>query len=343
MLRKKILYIGNNLHNNKTNPSSIQVVGKQLEGEGYDMLYSSSQNYKVLRLLNMLYTCLKYRKSVDKVIIDTYSTSNFYYAVLVAQLCQILRIPYILNLNGGNLPSRLQKNPKLCKRTFKPAQALISPSLYLKEAFCNYGYADVIYIPNALNLNNYMFKIRPITDINLFWLRSFNKIYNPCLAIDILYELQQQGYNTSLCMVGPDSDGSLAKVMESAKSLDVAVNIPGKLKKPEWIHLAKSYNIFINTTNFDNMPVSVIEAMAIGLPIVSTNVGGMPFLIEDGVDGILVPPNNSKAFVDAIKKIYSHPKATEKMVINARKKVEQFDWMLLKERWHNVLNDMEVS
>ncbi|WP_179351913.1 glycosyltransferase family 4 protein [Winogradskyella vidalii] len=339
MLRKKILYVGNNLYNSKTNPSSIQVIGKQLESIGFEMYYSSSRNNKVLRLLDMLYACFKYRNSVSNVIIDTYSTSNFYFAVLVSQLCRLLKLPYVLSLNGGNLPARLQNNPWLCAITFKPAKVLVSPSLYLLDAFSKHGYLDVVYIPNALNLNHYKFNLRSVNEhINLLWVRSFCKIYNPCLAVDLLKAIQDLGYNVSLCMVGPDTDGSLAKVKAHANALAVNVKTPGKLTKTEWIALADDYNVFINTTNFDNMPVSVIEAMALGLPIVSTNVGGLPFLIEDGVDGILVPPNNLKAFVEAILKLESQPKSIKTMVIKAREKVELFDWMLLKERWNRVLS-----
>ena len=68
------------------------------------------------------------------------------------------------------------------------------------------------------------------------------------------------------------------------------MNFTGKLSKQEWRDLSKDYNVFINTTNFDNTPVSVIEAMALGIPVVSTNVGGLPFLITDKVDGVLVEP-----------------------------------------------------
>src|SRR5690606_1118742 len=98
-----------------------------------------------------------------------------------------------------------------------------------------------------------------------------------------------------------------------------------------------NYNIFINTTNFDNMPVSVMEAMALGLPIISTNVGGMPFLIENGHDGILVNPNNLDGFVAAVQRLVAHPHEALRIAENAREKVEQFDWMVNKKNWLSLL------
>ena len=95
----------------------------------------------------------------------------------------------------------------------------------------------------------------------------------------------------------------------------------------------------LNTTNFDNMPVSVIEAMALGLPIVSTNVGGMPYLVRDGVDGILLPPNDEKAMARAIQDLLADPESAGKMAENARKKVEGFDWREVAEQWRELLGE----
>ena len=110
-----------------------------------------------------------------------------------------------------------------------------------------------------------------------------------------------------------------------------------QLSKEGWIKLSESYNFFINTTNFDNMPVSVIEAMALGLCVVSTNVGGLPYLISDGNDGVLVPPNNCASFVNAIKKATQNPSQMKEMTLQARNKVEAFDWQFIKLRWQEVL------
>ena len=86
------------------------------------------------------------------------------------------------------------------------------------------------------------------------------------------------------------------------------------------------------------MPVSVIEAMALGLPIVSTDVGGLPFLITHNEEGLLVPPNDVNAMVDAIIRLKEDINLKDKLVINGRKKVEKFDWNQVRVKWEMLLS-----
>ena len=334
---KKILYIGNKLNNAKTNTTSIDTLGKLFEEEAYNVSYASTINNSFLRLLDMSWRTLRFGRKMDFVIIDTYSTLNFYYAVITSQLCRMLNVKYIPILRGGNLPNRLKSSPKLSKLLFKNAYTNVSPSLYLKHDFEQFGFQNVIYIPNTISIENYSRKDKIFDSPRLLWVRSFSEIYNPTLAVSVVYELRQRGYDATLCMVGPDTDGSLSKVKDVAARLNVSVTITGKLTKAAWIELSKDYNVFINTTNFDNTPVSVIEAMALGIPVVSTNVGGMPYLIETGVDGVLVSPNNYEAMVNAICLLFEDENKTEAMIEKAREKVEGFDWERVKGNWDAVL------
>ncbi|MDO1501065.1 glycosyltransferase family 4 protein [Winogradskyella maritima] len=336
---KNLLYVGNNLSTAKTNLSSIQNLGRTLEDEGYQLRYASHFARKPLRLVHMLWATLRYSKWADKVIIDTYSTQNFYYAVAVAQLCRCLGLPYICSLNGGNLPYRLEQNPKHSKALFGRAQYNVSPSRYLQQAFKTQGFEEVLYIPNSIAIDQYPITKKTFDSIRLLWVRSFSKIYNPEMAIEVLQKLKTAGYTVELCMVGPDSDSSMAKVKALASSKGLQPRITGKLTKPEWIALSQDYNIFINTTDYDNMPVSVVEAMALGFPIVSTNPGGMPYLIEDGKDGLLVKTGDTNAMCQAIIRIYEDAKLRKALRFNARSHAEHFDWQNVKERWHMVLND----
>ncbi|TWO34359.1 glycosyltransferase family 4 protein [Seonamhaeicola sediminis] len=337
---KSILYIGNKLKKHGKNATGVEVLSPLLESAGYTVYTSSSKLNKFIRLIEMLWACYKYRQTVDMVLIDTYSTQNFYFAYAVSRLCDVLQLKYIPILHGGNLPKRLKCHAKLSKSIFRKAYVNVAPSVYMMEQFKSYGYKNLVYIPNAFEIKQYPFKKRDYSEIKLLWVRSFAKIYNPQLAVTILKLLRDEGLQASLCMVGPDSgDGSLESVRELAQQLAVEVTFTGKLTKPQWIALSKEYDIFINTTNFDNMPVSVIEAMALGLPVVSTNVGGMPYLIEDGIDGLLVNPNSVREFVKAIKYLLSNEEEAIRLTVKARKKVEQFDWNVVKKQWFTVLNN----
>jgi len=220
---------------------------------------------------------------------------------------------------------------------FNPAHVNIARSHYLKDAFEAAGYTNIKHSPNTMVLQDYPFNVRDMETPKLLWVRSFAALYNPSLAVKVLKSLRDKGWKAELCMVGPDSDGTLTEVKALANTLNVEVKFTGKLTKPEWIALAKDYNVFINTTNFDNTPVSVMEAMALGLPIVSTNVGGMPYLIEHDVDGLLVPPQQVEAMVEAIIQLYENPSKREVLVANARQKVEGFDWEVVKQQWQSVL------
>ena len=118
---KNLLYIGNNLDYKLQNPSYNSKLSLLLEEQGFKVILSSSKTNKISRLLDMLLTVVRLRNQTELVLIDTYSTQNFYYALLVSQLCRLLKLLYIPILHGGNLPKRLEKNPLWSKWVFKYA------------------------------------------------------------------------------------------------------------------------------------------------------------------------------------------------------------------------------
>ncbi len=328
-----ILYVGNFLARHGMNPNFNIYLTPRL-AEHYTVIKTSDKKNKFLRLFDMLWACYKNRKYVDVVIIDVFSTSAFYFAYLVAAFCRSLRIPYINVLHGGNLPFRLKKNPGLCKSLFNYSAKNASPSYYLEEAFKKEGY-DAVYIPNFIAIDTYSFKHRTKAEAKILWVRSMHEVYNPGMAVTVLKCLMDANIDAHLCMVGPDKDGSLAMVKSLATELNVTshLKITGRLSLEEWTELSSEYDIFINTTNFDNHPVSLIEAMALGFPIISTNVGGVPYLIHDQKDGLLVPANDHEAMAEKITYLINNPLICSELSANARKEAEQFDWKVVKDLW----------
>lgn len=290
-----------------------------------------------MRMLDMLWHVLKLRNTIDVILIDTYSTSSFWYAFLVSQLARILKLRYVPILHGGNLPHRLQNNPRLCRMLFQNAHQNIAPSHYLLHHFKLHGYVNTVFIPNTIEISNYTFMERKTAVPRLLWVRSFAAIYNPTMAVEVLRKLKKKFPDALLCMVGPDKDGALVSTKALAKAYELDVTFTGKLSKKEWISLSADYTIFINTTNFDNTPVSVMEAMALGLPVVSTNVGGIPYLLEDGVDALLVEANSVSQMVAAVERLCTDSHLATSITRGARTKVEAFDWTNVREAWKNVI------
>lgn len=332
-----ILYIGNKLSKYGFTPTVVETLGEQLK-EFCDVVSVSDKRNKAVRMLDMIAAICTNRKS-DYVIVDTYSTSNFYFTYVAALLCGVFKLRFIPILHGGNLPERLERSPHMSRRIFNHSLINVSPSGYLNYEFKRHGYENVVTIPNNIFIDDYPFKVRTTFRPKLLWVRSFDKTYNCEMAVDVLHLLLQQYSNAELCMVGPDKDGSQQSVKTLAEQYGISDHliITGKLSKTEWHKLSEDYDIFISTTNFDNTPVSIIEAMALGLPVVSTNVGGVPFLIDDGKDGLLCEKGNAEDLVRKVVQIVSSPEKSRDICANARKKVESFDWQVVKEQWKKVL------
>jgi L-malate glycosyltransferase len=333
---KRILYLGNKLSTFGFTPTGVEFLGKFLEANDFSVIYGGAKRGKLSRLFNMLISVIQTKK-YDVILIDMYSTLAFYYCVFVCVLARIVNKPYIPILRGGDLPTRFKRNPALTRQIIVNAYEVVSVSQYLQEVF--QSIRPIKWIPNFIKIMDYPFVNRQEYKPQLLWVRSLHQTYNPELAVRIVDELSKNYPNATLTMVGPDKDGSKFRVLELAKELGIInrITLTGKLSKPEWIAIAAQHDIFINTTNYDNMPVSLVEAMALGLPIVTTDVGGIPYLIVNGKNGLMVPQNDVNSFCRSIELILNKPEIANMMANEGRLTAEGFDEKKIGGKWANLL------
>ena len=333
-----ILYAGNKLSRHGYTPGVIETLGPLLEAEGYRVFYAGTKKNQVLRLAEMLFRTLTRGRKADYILIDTYSTSAFWYAYLIGRLANMLGKKYIPILHGGDLPSRIKKSKRACDRLFLKSYFNVAVSGYLEHEFEKAGYKTVV-IPNSIDISKYSFTLRDNPRPRLLWVRSFHRQYNPNMAADVLAELLKSYPDAELCMVGPDKDGSMEEFREyiRQKGIEDHVKITGRLSKEEWIRLSADYDFFINTTNVDNTPVSVIEAMALGMCVISTDPGGIPYLLNDGTDSFLVKPGDHGAMADKISHLLSNHALAASLSEAARYKAESFDWHQVRGKWTELL------
>lgn len=305
----KVLYFGNILSKHGYTPTTIENLSRLLQAEDLEILISSDKRNKLFRFIDMIIFFLKHRKEADTVLIDTYSTLNFWYAVVIGMLSYHHNIKYIPILHGGKLPRRLEKNRKIANKLFGRSAVNVAPSAYLYSEFMEYGFQNTIVIPNFINEREYTIEERKnVMPIKMLWVRSFSDGYNPQMAIRCLKRLREEVGEATLLMIGGTNGGNTCLNATKQLAIDLgvedAVEFTGKLSKKELIKRSKECNVFINTTNADNTPVSVIEAMAVGIPIVSTNVGGIPYIIRDGENGLLVEAGDTEGMVRKLKLLH---------------------------------------
>jgi len=336
---KTVLIVGNFLSAAGYTRNYCEDLAERLRAAGWSVITTSHKPNRLAKLIDMVTTAWRRRGEYQVAQVDVFSGPAFLWAEAVCWTLRRAGKPYILTLHGGNLPEFASRYPKRVSRLLNSAAAVTTPSRYLLERMKAYR-SDIRLIPNAIDLSRYRFRLRQVAQPRLVWVRSFHSIYNPTLAPRMLAQLVSKFPDISLTMVGPDKgDGSLQATQKLTEELGLNGHIvfTGGVPKaavPEWLDKG---DIFINTTNVDNTPVSVLEAMACGLCVVSTNVGGIPYLLEHENDALLVPPDDPKAMAEAVRRILTEPELAKRLSANARSKVEGFDWSVVLPQWECLL------
>ena len=313
----------------------------RLASAGWRMQIVSRRQNRVGRVLEMLWTCWRERHRYRVAAVDLYSGPAFFWAKSVCWMLRQAGKPYILMLHGGNLPKFAARRPKLVRQLLSSAVVVTAPSEYLGERMQPY-WKDIQVLPNAISVNDYTFRIRGRAT-RLVWLRAFHEVYNPVMAVQTLALLKQDFPNIQLTMIGPDKgDGSLQRTRQEAERLGVMdrLTLLGSVRKEDVPKKLAGADVFLNTASIDNTPVSVLEAMASGLCVVSTNVGGIPYLLQAGHDALLVSPDNAEDMAEAVRRIIVEPKLSQLLSSNARRKAEQFDWSVILPRWEKLLGSV---
>jgi glycosyltransferase involved in cell wall biosynthesis len=339
--KKRLIYIGNQLKERGLNPTTIDVLGEKFK-EIFEVQLASNKKNPLIRLLDMLRLIYVQRKESDYVLIDTYSTFAFNFALLGGILCNVLRLKYIIFLHGGDMQRRYHSSFRRSNYILKKAFIVVSPSEYLADLTMKTFKIEVRVIPNMIDIETYPFvPTRRQDGIHIFWLRALQEIYNPLMALNCLGRLRDNGFeNLSLTMVGGDKSGMLNELRTkvSAMKLDSLVKLTGQLSKNEWIEESNHANIFINTSTIDNTPVSIIEAMTIGLPVVSTNVGGIKNLLINEKNALLVENNDDESMANQIQRLIKDEELRNSLVLAARLLSEQFAWDKVKVEWLKILS-----
>ena len=326
-----------------SSPTGIRFVCEDLadglRSRGWPVITTSSVRNGGLRAADMLATVWSKRGRYRVAQMDVYSGRAFLWAEAVAASLTALRCPYVLTLHDGGLPRFAARYPQRMRRLLNSAAAVTSPSPYLQGQFRAVR-ADIQVIRNGLHLERYPSRTLTCARPTLVWVRAFEDCYNPLLALHVVQRLMRDLPDVELVMVGPDRGGLTARaVSEEAARLGIAdrVRIKGAVPKDRVPEVLCQGDIFLNTTNVDNAPVVLVEAMASGCCVVTTNAGGVPDLVDDGLEALLVRRQDPEAMAEAIKRILNDHELAARLSRQARAKAETFGWDGVLVKWEELL------
>lgn len=311
-----------------------EVLAGLFAAEGHPTFISSTELSPLRRAADHAWDLCRWRRRVDVAVVSVFSGRAFALADESLSLARVLRIPAIAWLHGGDLPSLGQRHPRWVGRVLRSADAVVAPTAYLgrwAEAFVD----DVRVIPNVLDLSDYQFRIRSPLRPRLLWMRTFHELYDPASAVRVLAALRDSGVDAQLTMAGQDK-GLLDGTRALAEGLQVEgfVRFPGFVSGDQKAALFRDHDIFLNTNVVDNAPVTVLEAAASGLVVVSTDVGGVPDLLADGEAALLVPARDPEAMAWAMVQLLEQPATARRCALAASRVAQRSDWASVREQWH---------
>lgn len=309
------------------------IVADLFAAHGYRVLIASTSLNRYTRLADILWTVVRHRGEIDVVVADVYGGPSFVVEDAISLATKTLGLPLVFVIHGGTVPDFVAEHPDWARRVLSRADVLVAPSSFIIEALGRQGY-DVLHISNVVDLSAYVFRPREAVRPAMLWMRSFHEIYNPEMAIHVLARLHERYSDARLVMAGADK-GEMAAIERLAEELGVSDSVifPGFITNEQKVGFGMETDIFINTSRIDNMPVALIEAGALGMPIVTTNVGGIPHLITHEKNGLLVDDGDIEGMVAAVVRLVETPALVGELARNGRVMAEQSSWELIRPQW----------
>lgn len=313
------------------------IVSDLLRKAGYPVVSVSGISNRVLRFLDIVWTLLTRLKDTDIVVLEVYGGLSFVMEDAASWLAKRFGRPLIMVLHGGALPEFTARHESWSRRVLRRADMFLAPSPYLARTATELGW-KVRVVPNVVDLPQYPYRERRSVQPRLFWMRSFHELYNPWMALRVLQAVRKIYPAATLVMAGQEKGlGPQLREWAAQHGLESAVSFPGFLDMQGKIREASAADIFLNTNHIDNTPVAVIEAAAMGLPVVATRVGGVGDLLTDGQDGLLVPDNDDQAMTDAVVRLIETPALAHRLSVNGHALARRCSWQEIYPLWTEVL------
>jgi glycosyltransferase involved in cell wall biosynthesis len=218
------------------------------------------------------------------------------------------------------------------------AGVIVVPSSYFLAIFKKLGIRSVV-IPNIADLQRFRYRPRPMLRPRVLSTRNFEPIYNVECTLRAFGLVQRRYPDASLVLVGAGSqDDALRRL--ARELLLRNVTFAGPVPQHAMPRTYDASDVYVQTPIVDNMPGSLVDAFASGVPVVATAVGGVPLLLRDGVHGLLAPSDDQAAVARCVMTLLDNPTEAQRMAVAARATCRVYEGRAVRERWRGVYRQL---
>lgn len=253
-------------------------------------------------------------------------------------LARLRRRPVIAHYHGGNAEAFLAGSPWLVRRLLASSTLRVLPSAFLQRVFTAQGLGAEI-IPNVLDLAR--FAAQPVqaeqpptgAAKHLLVSRNLEAIYGLDTAIRAFARVHPRFAALRLVIAGSGPELARLQALVAQLRLGAVVDFVGRVAHEDMPALLAQAACLINPSRVDNMPVSILEAFACGVPVVSTRAGGIPDMLQDGRSGLLVPVDDDIAMARQLLRILQDPALARRLGQAGRAEADKYGWARVRPLW----------
>lgn len=240
----------------------------------------------------------------------------------------------IINYRGGNADHFLAHAPSHVLGALAAASLRVTPSDFLARVFARHG-LDAEVIPNVIDLSRFApvqrqgFGDAP----HLIVTRNLEPIYDIATALRAFARIRARLPGATLTVAGTGPELGRLQQLAAELHLEPAVRFAGRIDNDRIAGLYARAHCMLNPSTVDNMPISVLEAFASGVAVVSTNAGGVPDIVNDGVNGLLVPIGDDASMARAALRILEDPVLAARLAQAGLAQARRYAWSEVRVHW----------
>ncbi|MBI4477554.1 MAG: glycosyltransferase family 4 protein [Acidobacteria bacterium] len=247
---------------------------------------------------------------------------------------RLLNRRVVLHYHSGEAEDHLAHWRSRVHPWLRLADEIVVPSGYLAGIFARHGY-DATVIENVIDVSRFGYRERRPLRPRLLSTRNLEPHYGLDIIIRAFAEIHRDRRDATLTIAGCGTEESRLRRL-AASVAPASVRFAGKIPPDGMPNLYAESDLFLNASTIDNQPVSLLEAFASGLPVISTPTGDIRAMLENGQAGVLVPPNDPRAMAAAVMTVLNDPAPALAKARRARRTLDRHTWPAVRDEWSAV-------